>query len=291
MPAVLHRKLTRLHERAQHLLAGFRGCAPSAKCADSQDSPFIRFEQRLPSAQTATDVFRDRWASNLTPVLGVSGTGSAQLFEGDDRPTLAAAAFGTGGRLDGMDVLELGPLEGGHSYQLERLGARSIVAVEANVEAYLKCLIVKEILSLRRSRFLLGDVLKYVTTDPPRFDLVFCSGILYHMSDPVKLIRAIAAITDRCFVWAHYFDHNNHNVEHHPSEHTVGGFRTTYWTHSYGDKTSAFWGGIKASAAWLERGALLGAFRHFGLDEIEVIRDDQLFVNGPNIMFCARRSN
>jgi hypothetical protein len=291
---VTHSKLTRFYERAQHLIMGSRAEPPAAepaKPAEPPENPFIRFEQRPPSAQTAIDVFRDRWASDLSPVLGVSGTGNVPLFEGDDRPALAAQAFGSGGRLDGLDVLELGPLEGGHSYQLERLGARSIVAVEANVEAYLKCLIVKETLQLNRSRFLLGDVLEYVTNGCPRFDLVFCSGILYHMPDPVALIRAIATVTDRCFVWSHYFDPDNHNLAHHASQHATGDFSTTYWSHRYGDKACAFWGGNKQSAAWLERDSLLGAFRHFGLDQIEVFRDDQLFVNGPNIMFSAMRSN
>jgi hypothetical protein len=250
----------------------------------------VRFEQRAPSVQTAVDVFEGRWASDLAPVLGVSGTGQVPLFEGDDRPALAARAFGEDGRLEGMDVLELGPLEGGHTFQLERLGARSVTAVEASVEAFLKCLIVKETLGLQRSRFLLGDVVQYLDSYPGRFDLVFCSGILYHMDDPVATIAAISKITDRCFVWTHYYDAANHNLQHHGREKTTDGYTTNYWSHTYGDKSRAFWGGNRSSAAWMEREGLLGAFRHFGFDELTVVRDDQTFVNGPNIMFCARRS-
>ncbi len=37
-----------------------------------------------------------------------------------------------------MNILELGPLEGAHTYQLR------ILAIEANAEAFLKCLVVKE---------------------------------------------------------------------------------------------------------------------------------------------------
>ena len=256
---------------------------------ESTGNSFVRFEQRLPSAQTAVDVFRGRWASDLKPVLSVTGSGGVPLFEGDDRPILAANVFGANGRLDGMDVLELGPLEGGHTYQMERLGARSITAVEASVEAFLKCLIVKEALGLQRSRFLLGDIVEYLGAEQGRFDLVFCSGVLYHMADPVALIGAIAKVTDRCFVWSHYYSAENHHLKHHAREHTSNGFTTTYWSHAYGDKSNRFWGGNRSSAAWLERASLLDAFRHFGFSEITVVRDDQAFANGPNIMFCARR--
>ena len=47
----------------------------------------------------------------------------------------------------GKTVLELGPLEGAHTYQLHQRGA-NIVAVEASKQAYLKCLITKEIVGL-----------------------------------------------------------------------------------------------------------------------------------------------
>ena len=67
---------------------------------------------------------------------------------------LAAQVFGTRGRLAGFGILELGPLEGAHTYRLEQLGAERILAIEANVEAYLKCLIVKEILGLIKSKLL-----------------------------------------------------------------------------------------------------------------------------------------
>ncbi len=257
--------------------------------ADLAVHSLIRFERRAPSPQNAVDIFRDRWASDLSRVLGVSGTGTVPLFAGDDRPGMAATAFGKGGRLDGLDVLELGPLEGGHTYQLEKLGARSITAVEASVEAYLKCLVVKEELRLHRSRFLLGDVPEFLLGNERRFDIVFCSGILYHMADPLLLIREISRTADNCFVWTHYYDKDNHRLMHYPRERALDGFTATYWSHTYGDKTTAFWGGNQESAAWLERETLYAAFRHFGMTDIVELRDDTTFVNGPNVCFTARR--
>lgn len=274
------------HDSSEKNGPGHDGSAPPA---ERTIHSLIRFERRAPSPQNAVDIFRDRWASDLGSVLGVSGTGTVPLFAGDDRPRMAAGVFGTEGRLDGLDVLELGPLEGGHTYQLEQLGARSVTAVEASVEAYLKCLVVKETLGLQRSRFLLGDVVEFLAANRSRFDLVFCSGILYHMADPLALIREVAKVADRCFIWTHYYDRDNHRLMHHPREHALDGFTATYWSHVYGDKTTAFWGGNRESAAWMERETLYAAFRHFGLTEIVELRDDTTFVNGPNVSFTARR--
>src|SRR3954469_10924907 len=115
-------------------------------------NPILRFEQRAPSYQTAVDTFWDRWACDLQPLLGVSGTGPALLFTQDTRPSQAASVLGADGRFVEYNVLELGPLEAAHTYLLEQLGARTITAVEASVEAYLKCLVVKEILQLKKAK-------------------------------------------------------------------------------------------------------------------------------------------
>jgi hypothetical protein len=252
-------------------------------------NPFLRFEQRAPSDQTAVDLFRDRWACNLEPLIGVSGTGAALLFTHDRRPDQAAAAVGQQGRFSGFNVLELGPLEAAHTYLLEKLDAASIIAIESNAEAYLKCLIVKEVLGLKRSRFLFGDIVEYLSTIGKRFDLIFCSGVLYHMADPLIPIRLICDLTDRCFVWTHYYDVDRHPVPFSAQFRSDSGFSATYWSHTYGDRSSQFWGGNQQTAVWLEREDLLAAFQHFGLSDTTVIHDDVNHPSGPAITFTACR--
>jgi hypothetical protein len=191
-----------------------------------------KFEQRIPSAQAAVDIFSGKWASNLSQILPVTGTGTANLFN-DPRVKLAAAALGANGRVNGMRILEVGPLEGAHTYLLEQLGAGSVTAVESNTEAFLKCILVKDMLGLK-ANFLCGDAVLFLKESDEQYDLVFCSGFLYHLMDPLETIRLICSRTSRCFVWTHY----------HQEGHTAGvnriaetasrdGFETTYWTFSY----------------------------------------------------------
>ncbi len=133
-----------------------------------------RFELRMPSNQTIADIFKDSWATDLNESCGVENTGSAKLFE-DVRISMTAAALGREGRFEGYKILELGPLEAAHSYQLERLGARSNYGVEANTEAFLKCLLVKEMLQLK-TRYYCGDVIAYLQNCNEEFDLIFVAG-------------------------------------------------------------------------------------------------------------------
>ena len=255
-----------------------------------REAPFgaAKFEQRAPSHANAIDIFAGRWATDLSKLNPAWRGGDANLVD-DPRPGYAARLLGRDGTLEGMTVLELGPLEGAHSYQLEQLGAARIVAIESNVEAYLKCLIMKEALGMRRAEFLLGDFNLYLQECAERFDIVFACGVLYHMEDPLALIRGIARLTDKCLVWTHYFDERVEGRV--PVPATVDGLETTYYRANYQDRAQRdFWGGNKPAASWMTRNDILAAFRHFGLAEIVIITDDRDTEPGPTVCFAARRT-
>src|SRR5262249_34849507 len=124
-----------------------------------------KFEIRGPSKQNAVDIFEGKWATDLA-MLGVESGGPADHLNTDRRPLVAAQLLGKHNRFDEFRILELGPLEGAHTYQLEQLGAAEIVAIEANKEAFLKCLIVKDLAQLQRANFLLGDFVSYLESGP-----------------------------------------------------------------------------------------------------------------------------
>jgi Protein of unknown function (DUF1698) len=156
------------------------------------------YEQSHPSKQTAVDIFRGEWSSQLP---GGLRSGSIPLFA-DERIEWLSTKL----NVSGANVLELGSLEGGHSYILEQLGAERVVAIEANRRTYLKCLVVKEIFGLRRVEFLCGDFVEYLRHSNATFDLCVASGVLYHMVDPVELLRLVARASDQLYLWTHYYD-------------------------------------------------------------------------------------
>lgn len=78
-------------------------------------------------------------------------------------------AFERLGCVQDQTTLELGPLEGGHSYMLENAGAEPVVALENNINAFLRRLIVKEILGLEKVRFLRGDFRPFLASNGRQF--------------------------------------------------------------------------------------------------------------------------
>lgn len=249
-----------------------------------------------PSSQHAIDIFEREWACELPKEAGpvVSG-GTVPAFH-DPRLRWALEQLGS---VAGWKALELGPLEGGHTYMLDRAGVESVTSIESNTRAYLKCLVVKELLDMPRAHFLCGDFVEYLRTCGERFDLCVASGVLYHMTNPVELLALLARATDKVYFWTHYHDAEAIRTtpgfcrvfcENTPAE--FAGFKHTLHKTYYGEQTLAdagFCGGSRPYACWLSRDDLMGALKHFGFTRVDVQFDRRDQAIGPNISLLARK--
>ncbi len=238
-----------------------------------------------PAPQNAIDVFQGEWSSML-PTETRLKAGQAALFA-DERIAWAEQQLGG---FEGYKVIELGPLEAGHTYMMEQRGAESILAIEANTRAYLKCLIIKEVLNLKRSRFVLGDFVEYLRENNERYRFCLASGVLYHMLDPVELIQLISKASDTVLLWTHYYDETV--VRANPvlsikfpqrmnSEH--GGFKHTLYKYSYLDalKWAGFCGGRSPHSFWMSKEEILSCLRYFGFNDLRTAFDTLEHPNGP----------
>lgn len=246
-----------------------------------------------PSKQAALDIFKGEWASKI-PIDGLEA-GCAPLFD-DERLRKFLDREGVGG----LDTLELGPLEAGHSYMLEKAGAGSILAIEANTRAYLKCLVVKELLGLEKVRFLLGDIFGFMEEDSRQYDLALAYGIMYHLRDPQKMFQLLSKRVKkggRVLLWTHYW---TETVEaecptlkgHFTSTRSVrlpGGAEVQLHRHEYGSSifNKGFFGGNAADSEWMTRQGILEVAKECGF-EVE-IDEDLNHHNGPSILASFRR--
>lgn len=265
--------------------------APGARGAAAHNRNYLTAS---PSAQHQLDLFRGEWTSAV-PVPGEETISGAREDLFDD-PRIAWMIE----RLrpnDRWRILELGPLEGGHTAMLERAGTTDIVAVEAHERAFLRCLVVKNLLGLR-ARFLLGDFVAYLRHTDERFDLCVASGVLYHMAEPLQLLQLIAARCRRVFLWTHHYDgtvmarrpdvaarfSGTARLEH-------AGIACTGYRYEYreGRDLPSFCGGPLPHSHWITRDAMLGALRGFGYTHIEVAFDEPDRDHGPALAVLAWR--
>jgi Methyltransferase domain len=252
------------------------------------------YVRSAPSAQNAVDIFKGEWASQFPAALTVPvQAGGIPLFE-DGRIIDAIQQFGG---IEGMRVLELGPLEGAHSYMMELYGAASVTAVESNTRAYLKCLIAKEILNLKRVQFLCGDFVEYLKATGEHFDLILANGVLYHMRNPVELLSLLAQHTNRLNMWTHYYDdriksdiHLRHKfTSSAPAE--VDGFSHTLFRQEYQVSLDhpGFCGGSEDYSNWLSRADMLNCLSSFGFKDIRIGFEEPNHPHGPCFAISAMK--
>ena len=248
-----------------------------------------------PDKQHILDIFKGEWSSRLPDQFELdTQPGTARLFE-DDRVTWAEKIFGG---FRNWNILELGPLEGGHSYMFQDRHANEIIAIEANTRAFLKCLCIKEVLRLDKVKFMLGDFVAYLKKDTARYDMVVASGVLYHMENPLDLLKLIARVSDRAFFWTHYYDE-----EIIAGNDTIAGkfdpvcsleyegLVLEYATQAYKGalEWSGYCGGPQRESKWLTRESIMIALKHFGFVDLQINFDDPDHPNGPAFALCAKK--
>lgn len=270
--------------------AGVRGSRPACRRPNILDEMVTC----CPSDQTALDIFRGEWSSRMPTHRSDLRAGKIPLF---DDPKVSWAISQIGG-VEGRSVLELGPLEGGHTYILHEHGAASITAIECNTRAFLKCLIVKNLFKLDRAEFMCGDFVSFLEQKQQQFDFVLAAGVLYHMTDPAKLLELLSRVTSRLFVWTHYYDDtlirlrpgvSRRFVDHFRASHA--GFPHTLHRYEYGDAlTSVFTGGARAYSCWMERKDILFFLEHFGFNDIRIAFEQTDHPHGPAFALLAQRA-
>jgi len=261
----------------------------------ANDDVFDRYETVAPSAQNAVDAVPG-WTTAFPAAYGLTA-GKLHLAE-DSRIAWLLEQLAD---VEGQRILELGPLDGGHTAMLHEAGAARIDAIEANRLAFLRCLILKEVMGLDRARFHLGDFCAGFGPVEGRCDLVVASGVLYHLADPLELLARISAMTDTLYIWTHVVisdairsdDPRRVAFTGKVVEKEVAGCRVRLHQRGYRGAQSVigYCGGIRNNHFWMERDDLLKALRTLGFDNLQCAHEqDDPAHSGPSLSILARRS-
>lgn len=241
---------------------------------------FDRFQHKFfldqPTDEAGFQIYRGSWKYGYD-VMSCDQV-RKQVSE-DPRPRWCAEVWGS---LNNRSVLELGPADGYNTAALENLGAQ-VTAVEGNVDAFLRCLILKNALGMR-ARFQLGDFGKAVGGGQ-HYDAIYASGVLYHLQDPIDFLARAAESSPRLYLWTHYYDEQFVPLVEHERKGFAGGRRSTrsfkgrdfvYYEKSYDlghVELAGYIGGLNATANWISRDDLFGAVEAVGYRIERVVED------------------
>ncbi|MBV6631593.1 MAG: class I SAM-dependent methyltransferase [Alphaproteobacteria bacterium] len=260
--------------------------APAAATADLPNQFYL---VDPPHHQHGFDLFKGEWSSDVPGY----DTGHATLF---DDARLNWIAKRCGGYAD-KTILELGPLEAGHTYIIAKEKPKRLLSLEANTRAFLKCLVAANALRID-AEFMLGDFVPYLGETEDRFDLLVASGVLYHMKEPFKVIEGMARVADRIGIWTHYYDPNvattNQTLAQHistePQEVEFHG--QTLHQHRYDYEGTLGWagfcGGTAPFANWVPQADIVKAFDLLGFDT-DIGNDQPDHAHGACMMLYAQR--
>jgi hypothetical protein len=258
----------------------------------------VEYTSFEPHPLNALALFRDQWSSKFPNQSEVTGPGPHELFD-DARIN---HLFSLLGDCKDWNVLELGPLEGGHSYMFNSR-VRSVMSIEANRNAFLKCLIVKNLFNLGNVDFYWGDFTKLRKSK--NFDLVLAVGVLYHMEKPVELLEQISGLSDRVFFWTHYFEPDvskwdpnlqdligtkwdTQSTEIHSGE-KLKNVRVVPYLYQESLGWAGFCGGPATQSRWIYKEDLIKSLKLLGYSRIEISFDMPSHPNGPAFCVFAER--
>lgn len=151
---------------------------------------------RSPDAAALDRLRTTQFVAHNIPLTADEGTRPGEPLISESPRTIAiheSLERFIGPDLAGKTALDVGCLEGGLSFELRRAGL-TVLGVEGRAENYERCLLVRQYYgALGGLEFAHSDVREF---RPARtFDVVVCSGLLYHLDDPAAYIGELGRLT------------------------------------------------------------------------------------------------
>lgn len=179
---------------------------------------------------------------------------------------------------DAKTVLELGSLEGGHTFAVARRETvERVVGVEGRQANVDRARCVQRLLGANNVEFVTANIESFDLRSLGMFDAVFCVGLLYHLPRPWEVIARIAQVTRSVFIWTHYASDEK-------ADRVASGYRGLgYKEFGMADPLS----GMSRESFWPTLDALRLMLSTYGFTNVQIIEDKPDHPNGPAVTLAA----
>lgn len=175
-------------------------------------------------------------------------------------------------------IVELGSLEGGHSFALANSETvEKVLAIESREVNIERAKFVKKVLDDKKVDFFQGDLEKLDFGQFGKFDAVFCSGLLYHLPKPWELIPKLAKISPNIFIWTQV------------SEEAKAKKMREGWRGKFYREGGIFdpLSGMSKKSFWFSLGSLINILTENGYRQVKIIESNLKHPNGPAVTLAA----
>jgi SAM-dependent methyltransferase len=179
------------------------------------------------------------------------------------------------------NILELGALEGGHSFALSnRPTVQRVVAAEGRPSNIERAVFVQKLLNADKVKFVEANLESFDLSALGKFDAVFCSGLLYHLPEPWKLIELCAQVSPNVFMWTHYAGENE-------AKETLRDLRGKW--HQEGGLLDPL-SGLSKRSFWPTLGSLVSMLTASGYRTVHLIGNELTHTNGAAVTLAATQA-
>lgn len=174
-------------------------------------------------------------------------------------------------------VLELGSLEGGHTFPIARV-ADSVVALESRLANLTRARWLQERFGLSNITFQQANLESFDLRNLGTFDVVFNLGLLYHLPEPWWLVERLGQVAREMFLWTHVANPNGPIVK-----------RAGYAGASYGEFGLADpLSGMSETSFWPLEEELERMLVEAGFDQVDKCDKEASHPHGPAILWRCR---
>ena len=170
---------------------------------------------------------------------------------------------------NGKVILELGSCEGVLTVQLAGICAK-VVAVEVRPQNITNALTRLYLHGINNYEVHLMDA-RDVDEKFGRFDVLFHSGLLYHLPNPAEHLYKVSRVSDALLLCTQY---GNLSGFFEPTQVEFGGRSYAGYIYNEGGWSEPL-AGVENYGVWLQREALLELVKDVGFSKIEIVSDEQ----------------